>query len=107
FFQAEDGIRDRTVTGVQTCALPICAGSGEEGWGGGLVTAPMGGWGGITARGAGGGANHPAGGTQRGRGASRITDRARPQDGRSRSEERRVGKEWRARAWRWREERTR
>src|SRR2546430_4422030 len=26
FFQAEDGIRDLTVTGVQTCALPI---SGE------------------------------------------------------------------------------
>src|SRR5437868_12970002 len=26
FFQAEDGIRDRNVTGVQTCALPI---SGE------------------------------------------------------------------------------
>src|SRR5689334_24489751 len=25
FFQAEDGIRDGTVTGVQTCALPICA----------------------------------------------------------------------------------
>src|SRR5256886_4978324 len=24
FFQAEDGIRDLTVTGVQTCALPIC-----------------------------------------------------------------------------------
>src|SRR5699024_12062525 len=23
FFQAEDGIRDRNVTGVQTCALPI------------------------------------------------------------------------------------
>ena len=23
FFQAEDGIRDRDVTGVQTCALPI------------------------------------------------------------------------------------
>src|SRR5207248_5774335 len=23
FFQAEDGIRNRTVTGVQTCALPI------------------------------------------------------------------------------------
>src|SRR6266705_6079139 len=23
FFQAEDSIRDRTVTGVQTCALPI------------------------------------------------------------------------------------
>src|SRR2546427_5759456 len=25
FFQAEDGIRDLTVTGVQTCALPISA----------------------------------------------------------------------------------
>src|SRR5699024_12086029 len=25
FFQAEDGIRDRNVTGVQTCALPICS----------------------------------------------------------------------------------
>src|SRR5207245_5182261 len=30
FFQAEDGIRDATVTGVQTCALPIC---GQEAWG--------------------------------------------------------------------------
>src|SRR5437762_9812767 len=30
FFQAEDGIRDTSVTGVQTCALPIwmyCSGS--------------------------------------------------------------------------------
>src|SRR5699024_1675996 len=26
FFQAEDGIRDRNVTGVQTCALPISSG---------------------------------------------------------------------------------
>src|SRR6266581_7717516 len=26
FFQAEDGIRDGRVTGVQTCALPILAG---------------------------------------------------------------------------------
>src|SRR5207244_7563995 len=25
FFQAEDGIRDDLVTGVQTCALPICS----------------------------------------------------------------------------------
>src|SRR5687767_15898912 len=25
FFQAEDGIRDKLVTGVQTCALPIWA----------------------------------------------------------------------------------
>src|SRR5438445_6300772 len=28
FFQAEDGIRDIGVTGVQTCALPIFVGSG-------------------------------------------------------------------------------
>src|SRR2546430_538796 len=32
FFQAEDGIRDLTVTGVQTCALPI------SGFCGGLTT---------------------------------------------------------------------
>src|SRR5699024_11957316 len=31
FLQAEDGIRDRNVTGVQTCALPICPGAGVEG----------------------------------------------------------------------------
>src|SRR6266704_3600305 len=47
FFQAEDGIRDRNVTGVQTCALPISrcrrwypAGSSLEdhaGWGDGLI----------------------------------------------------------------------
>src|SRR5690348_8191183 len=30
FFQAEDGIRDGRVTGVQTCALPILAGTGVE-----------------------------------------------------------------------------
>src|SRR5437667_451981 len=29
FFQAEDGIRDRDVTGVQTCALPICSGPAQ------------------------------------------------------------------------------
>ena len=29
FFQAEDGIRDHCVTGVQTCALPICLGGGS------------------------------------------------------------------------------
>src|SRR3712207_3636959 len=28
FFQAEDGIRDIGVTGVQTCALPICVAAG-------------------------------------------------------------------------------
>src|SRR5690349_21903020 len=31
FFQAEDGIRDLYVTGVQTCALPICAGGRGSG----------------------------------------------------------------------------
>src|SRR5437879_13821067 len=29
FFQAEDGIRDTSVTGVQTCALPISGGAGS------------------------------------------------------------------------------
>src|SRR5207237_1989826 len=29
FFQAEDGIRDSSVTGVQTCALPISAPCGR------------------------------------------------------------------------------
>src|SRR3989440_5532165 len=31
FFQAEDGIRDLIVTGVQTCALPILGGVGFDG----------------------------------------------------------------------------
>jgi len=31
FFQAEDGIRDRDVTGVQTCALPIYIASATGG----------------------------------------------------------------------------
>src|SRR2546430_6350834 len=30
FLQAEDGIRDLTVTGVQTCALPIYLGPAQE-----------------------------------------------------------------------------
>src|SRR2546427_9205256 len=30
FFQAEDGIRDLTVTGVQTCALPIYGGDNND-----------------------------------------------------------------------------
>src|SRR5699024_4198532 len=33
FFQAEDGIRDRNVTGVQTCALPIYLPRGGAGQG--------------------------------------------------------------------------
>src|SRR3712207_7146530 len=88
FFQAEDGIRDIGVTGVQTCALPI---SGE---------------GNIIAR------NGPGGGRQVGReaeggvqggGAGRGRDARRPGYGDDRavagrrSEERRVGKECRSR----------
>src|SRR5438445_4136061 len=41
FFQAEDGIRDIGVTGVQTCALPISAGG--SGVGGNLVAVEAGG----------------------------------------------------------------
>src|SRR5699024_11296387 len=67
FFQAEDGIRDRNVTGVQTCALPIS------------VVHPS------TA------GHHPASDTnQLEPGSNRIA-------GHSRSEERRVGKEGGAR----------
>src|SRR5699024_11901131 len=55
FFQAEDGIRDRNVTGVQTCALPIsssCSPRYSSDWvmmysrstssrsGGSMITAP-------------------------------------------------------------------
>src|SRR5947209_20529529 len=67
FFQAEDGIRDIGVTGVQTCALPISPRRAVPARGG-------------VARGGGGGG---AGGDRRGAGA--------------RSEERRVGKECRSR----------
>src|SRR2546429_4698839 len=40
FFQAEDGIRDVAVTGVQTCALPILIGAAGDMrvfWSNGLV----------------------------------------------------------------------
>src|SRR5437867_7704241 len=76
FFQAEDGIRDRTVTGVQTCALPI------SGCAQGPVR-PSGGYGhGDRALGLGVVYVH--------RDARRSADR---------SEERRVGKECRSRWW--------
>src|SRR5690606_40541748 len=41
FFQAEDGIRDFHVTGVQTCALPIWA-TADQVWAGGLIFARIG-----------------------------------------------------------------
>src|SRR5699024_11745476 len=72
FFQAEDGIRDRNVTGVQTCALPI--------FGRGLREGPR------AVRAAPGARRAAAGGVGR---AERL-----------RSEERRVGKECRSRWWR-------
>src|SRR2546425_7763825 len=37
FFQAEDGIRDKLVTGVQTCALPICSILAGRGFAGTVV----------------------------------------------------------------------
>src|SRR5206468_10049947 len=86
FFQAEDGIRDLIVTGVQTCALPI---SRLRSWGGGE----------DRFRGAGelgrGGEFRP-GELNRGefRGGE-VPSRAQLQN--FRSEERRVGKECRSR----------
>src|SRR5687767_15244378 len=70
FFQAEDGIRDKLVTGVQTCALPISSIRSSAG---------------TTTR-------SPA---SNGRCASLST--AGCSDSRTRSEERRVGKECRSR----------
>src|SRR5438067_9160363 len=89
FFQAEDGIRDRNVTGVQTCALPIlgrCSGRRQR-------RAPF--FGSIQKNAA----------TFLLMRASRrrawVPGRGTPSISRkrSRSEERRVGKEWRSRWW--------
>src|SRR5690625_7245332 len=57
FFQAEDGIRDGHVTGVQTCALPICLGIGRLGGGLDQLGLGVGGAGGglLGGRGIGGG----------------------------------------------------
>src|SRR5699024_11651162 len=93
FFQAEDGIRDRNVTGVQTCALPILPRprrSDRAAWGAGARrhrrearTAPRGRPEGRLSRA--GGRCAPPG----------AQPPARSPPGRlGRSEERRVGKEW-------------
>src|SRR5688572_33449143 len=86
FFQAEDGIRDLTVTGVQTCALPI---SGRS-----LATPTAArGRGAVTRdRPASGKSGRPSGVQKENQGVG-GQDQGRP----DRSEERRVGKEWRQR----------
>src|SRR5437867_8093325 len=83
FFQAEDGIRDRTVTGVQTCALQISALNAA------VLSASA-----ITAAGSGSSDTPRAGRPKK---ISMV----------KRSEERRVGKECRSGWWRsaWREKR--
>src|SRR5207248_3552478 len=85
FFQAEDGIRDRTVTGVQTCALPISTGRSTE-----LAMSPK-----SPGNGEIEGAIFGALRTHR---QFRGPPGSRPDGahGKLRSEERRVGKEWRA-----------
>src|SRR5260370_30983715 len=89
FFQAEDGIRDSSVTGVQTCALPIFSRWGEV-----LVRVPEGAVvGGIDAH-----ARVVAPARERpGLGAAAIEDHAFALRHHARSEERRVGKECRSR----------
>src|SRR2546430_13214437 len=89
FFQAEDGIRDLTVTGVQTCALPICGRNAEVG----EAEAGVG-----PGRGADSAFRPRRGCSLRGsRSASSWPTRS--VDARDRSEERRVGKEGRSRWW--------
>src|SRR2546427_6474056 len=89
FFQAEDGIRDLTVTGVQTCALPISGvGSGGDAAAGAAACA-------------GGGSVCMTGGVDIGAGvcvssSCCICFKERPSAD-WRSEERRVGKECRSR----------
>src|SRR5439155_7611845 len=93
FFQAEDGIRDGHVTGVQTCALPISDGAGTWlllGTGGSAATA--------TARAeppVPSSSQVPAPSAPSWRRAARI-----PATSVLRSEERRVGKECRSRGGR-------
>src|SRR5258707_10472253 len=90
FFQAEDGIRDIGVTGVQTCALPIYSRCGYASSGHVLImlSAP------APAQRADSRMEAPAGAHAR-RPCRRLREGTRPQP--ERSEERRVGKECRSR----------
>src|SRR5688500_19127222 len=89
FFQAEDGIRDYKVTGVQTCALPIssvrCRQDAARA-GHARLDPPR------TGRRCRVGLPPPSG-----EGPQRTRLGPFP----ARSEERRVGKEWRSRRWAW------
>src|SRR5690606_39558612 len=83
FFQAEDGIRDFHVTGVQTCALPI---SSEP-----VVSeSQYGGWSGAVT-------DIPGSTSASAVAISTLTTTAKDvlEGAFMRSEERRVGKEWR------------
>src|SRR5690606_40086725 len=85
FFQAEDGIRDFHVTGVQTCALPISRSSSGAGSGGRVESAlPFG--------------RDEDEGARPGHVPDPHSRLGEPPA--DRSEERRVGKEWRWRRWR-------
>src|SRR5690606_40060131 len=103
----EDGIRDFHVTGVQTCALPICLQAGRRL---GALDMPAGLL--HQGRAAGGGAaavrcraaaGPVAGGFRRLRRIEEFDVLATRQAGRTRSEERRVGEEWRTRGAVWQE----
>src|SRR5687767_15686440 len=86
FFQAEDGIRDKLVTGVQTCALPIWGKPGRD----------------IGAQLPGGGESGSVPelgciGSQHDADPGVVQPLQNPAPERDRSEERRVGKECRSR----------
>src|SRR5205807_7107793 len=93
FFQAEDGIRDYKVTGVQTCALPIFLESGCAS----RTTAVDPGPGAARDRPE---REAPGGAVRRHRDRGRIPHRERAEPD-PRSEERRVGKEGRSRWSTW------
>src|SRR2546430_3978818 len=91
FFQAEDGIRDLTVTGVQTCALPILSGSPPAAAEAANAAAP------AASAAPAPSASAPAGeGTKPAPAAAPVPAKAAPPPA-PRSEERRVGKECRSR----------
>src|SRR5205823_12051389 len=99
FFQAEDGIPDKLVTGVQTCALPIWDVDGVPPWRRilGMVFQHYAIFPHMTVA-----QNVGYGLGVRRRPAVDIgekVDRLLTLVGLARSEERRVGKEWRSRGW--------